>query len=379
MLSYFAEANIGTYVHVHDGEERSMDKDILVSPNITIKEALKKLDKTAEKVLIVVNKDNVLSGALTDGDIRRSLLNGFDLEKTIEGVYNPRPIFIRELDFEIESVRRLMTEKAIDVVPVVNCNGVVIDYLSWSHVFGEISSKRGKNGSIIDIPVIIMAGGKGTRLEPFTKVLPKPLIPLGDVPILERIMDEFSFFGVKDFYLTLNYKGEMIEAYTNSLSKNYNIHLLWEEESLGTAGSIKMISDHQFENVIVSNCDILVKADYPDALAHHRENNSHITVLSSIQYYKIPYGVIDYVNGGKVTGIREKPEYTFVINTGVYILKRECLKYIPDKTKFDMPTLINDLIADNKVVCNYPVNESDYVDIGQWCEYWKEMEKTMMK
>ena len=224
-----------------------------------------------------------------------------------------------------------------------------------------------------------MAGGKGDRLELFTKVLPKPLIPIGDVPIIERIMDEFSCFGVKDFYITLNYKGEMIEAYANSLSKDYKINFIREEEYLGTAGSIKMIGDVQFDDIIVSNCDILVKANYKKALDFHRRTESFMTILSSIQYYKIPYGVISYVNGGKVTAIQEKPEYTFVINTGVYILKRTCLSYIPHKKKFDMPTLINMLITDNKAVSNYPVNESDYIDIGQWCEYWKEMEKTMIK
>ena len=258
----------------------------------------------------------------------------------------------------------------IDLLPVVNKNHELVDYITWSMAFSEqafLAKPLGK----IDMPVVIMAGGKGTRLEPVTTIIPKPLIPVGAKTIVEHIMDRFMNNGVNEFYFTLNYLGEMIKAYLNSIDRTNRLHYVFEENYYGTAGSLKLMMDQVPKTFIVSNCDILVNVDYAKACEFHKANNAHLTMLSAFQRHKIPYGVIEFKEDGVVTRIHEKPEKTVVINTGVYVVNSECLKYIPDNQMFHMTDLIEKLMKDGKKICTYPVNEDDYIDIGQWDEYRK--------
>ena len=220
-----------------------------------------------------------------------------------------------------------------------------------------------------------MAGGKGTRLEPFTKILPKPLIPVNDKPIIELIIDEFRRQGGRQYYLILNYKGEMIEAYFSGVDKDYDLKYLRENEFLGTAGGLKTLNGAIVNDFIVSNCDVIVKADFQQVIALHKKQKAAMTVLSSIQHHKIPYGVISFAEEGLVTDIMEKPEYTMTINTGVYVLSKEALAFIPDNEYFDMTDLIKRLIESGRKVITYPVNGNEYIDIGQWEEYRQAVDK----
>jgi len=220
----------------------------------------------------------------------------------------------------------------------------------------------------LNLPVIIMAGGMGVRMAPFTKVLPKPLIPIGEKTIVELIMEEFARYGASKYFLTINYKGEMIRAYFQGFEHGYEIQYVWEKEYLGTAGSIKLVPGLD-ETFIVSNCDILVKADFEEVAAFHSRCGAALTIVSSIQHHKVPYGVVDFTKGGKVVGIKEKPEYSYPVNTGVYFLDKRCLGYIPERRPFNMTDLIESLIKAGEEVFTFPVNEKDYIDIGQWEEY----------
>jgi dTDP-glucose pyrophosphorylase len=334
-----------------------MISDYTIAPEVSLKEALKRLDHAGSGILFVVDPCGMLVGALSDGDARRAILAGTGLEASIDGIFNRRPHSMRAGAVDRPQARELFLARRIKVIPLVDAEHRLSEVLTWERFFdteGELPPAPGPGcDSPLAIPVVIMAGGKGTRMAPFTNVLPKPLIPIGERTILELI----------------NYRGEMIRAYLDSIEKDYSIDYVFEKEFCGTAGSIGMLRDRLEGDFIVSNCDIIVKANYADVYAFHRENRAAMTVVSAIQHHAIPYGVIDFVCGGRITSIREKPEYTVNINTGVYILSHECLDLIPDGEFFHMTHLIEKLLVRGDTVLTYPVNEHDYIDIGQWSEY----------
>lgn len=335
---------------------------------------MKQIDGTGNKTLVVIDEKKRLLGTLTDGDIRRFILKGNKLTTSISEIYNKNSIFLKKCDNLLVHAQEMMIKNVITLLPVVDEDLVVVECIDWYQVILNPDVVI-PLASVIDVPVIIMAGGKGTRLEPFTKILPKPLVPIGDTTIVETIIKEFKKYGMHAFFMTLNYRGEMIEAYFSSVEKNYELNFLWEKEYLGTAGSLKLIENQSFNTFIVSNCDVVVKADYREVLEFHKQSNASLTMISSYLNHTIPYGVVEFKQGGEVTTIKEKPEINFTINTGIYILERECLQYIPENTVVDMPTLIDSLMKNGKKVYTYPVNESDYIDIGQWEEYKKAVDK----
>jgi len=332
-----------------------------------LRSALKRLDAGAERILFVVDGSNRLIGTFTDGDARRALLGGVQLESPLAGIFNPNPVKFEVASDYTTAASEIFRKRRITHIPIIDREGRVVDIIRPDSAdFGKGIPAVRRN--VLDVPVIIMAGGKGTRMAPFTNVLPKPLIPIGEKTILEMIMDGFAMYGAHDFRLTVNYKGEMIRAYFEGTKHDYNISYTWEKEFFGTAGSIRLV-ENPGETFIVSNCDILVKTDFSEVLDFHKSNKAALTVVSSIQHHKIPYGVIEYAAGGKVSGIKEKPEFSFPINTGVYVLDSVCLDYIPDGRVFNMTDLIDSLLADGKSVFTFPVNEREYIDIGQWEEY----------
>lgn len=349
-----------------------MDTSIFISPNSSVKEAFKLLDQSAQKLLLVVTEESILLGTLTDGDIRRHILRGYSIDDSISNVYNSNPIVLKKDSFSPEDAQQLILKNKLSLIPVINVNGTIIDTITWDQALTTHKPTKKKN---LNLPVVIMAGGKGTRMDPFTRVLPKPLIPIGEKTILEHIISEFRGYSINHFILTLNFKGDMIKAYFNTIEKDYQIEYVVEDDFYGTAGSLKLLTNILPETFIVSNCDIIVHADYEDVLSHHKKQNAALTILSSIQHYKIPYGVVNFKEEGVVTTISEKPEYTFVINTGVYILDKKILDFIPEKEPFDMPNLIQKLIEQGEKVITYPVNENEYIDIGQWKEYKAAIEK----
>jgi len=346
------------------------DKDITISEFSSVRETLKKLDYTAEKVLLVVNHNKRFMGTITDGDIRRYILNGGNIQGNIAGIYNRKALSMKKKAYSSKLARRILLQEKIELLPILDDNEIVVDFVTWKMIFSENKEINHVNTEL-NLPVVIMAGGKGSRLDPFTRILPKPLIPLGERTIVEVIIDEFRKCGVRDYYLILNYKGEMIESYLSSKAKNYNVTYLWEKDFYGTAGGLGLLTDSIADNFIVTNCDVIVNADFFDISRLHIESQADLTILSSIQNYKIPYGVIEFRDGGEVVNILEKPEHMLVINTGVYILHKRVLPFIPKNTHFDMTDLISKLISERKKVITYPVSESKYRDIGQWEEYLK--------
>jgi NDP-sugar pyrophosphorylase family protein len=215
-----------------------------------------------------------------------------------------------------------------------------------------------------------MAGGKGTRLKPLTNILPKPLIPIGNKTIVEEIMDRFVDVGCNHFYMSINYKAETIKHYFGQLqNENYKIKYLHEEKSLGTAGSLSLVRDKISSTFFVSNCDIIVDEDYSEILKYHKQNENELTIVSALKHFPIPYGIIETGNAGIMTRIKEKPEFTFQINTGVYILEPHLLDEVPNNKFFHITDLIEKVQNRGGRVGVFPVSEGSWTDIGQWDEY----------
>lgn len=350
------------------------NSDILISEDSTLREAMRHLDSSAEGILFVVDEGLKFLGTMTDGDIRRGLLGGAKLTDDVSAYYNRHAFTLPETGFDKTVAKQVISERRFKAIPLLSPDGILVAYERDD----EPARRYARKGRAIDIPVVIMAGGKGTRMVPFTTVLPKPLIPVGEKTILELIMDEFLRFGVNKYYITINYRGEMIRAYFDCIEHDYSITYLKETGYFGTAGSLSLLPDGFAKTFIVSNCDIIVKADFADVLDFHRKSGAMLTVLSSIQHHRIPYGVINFESGGIVTSLEEKPEFSFCINTGVYILETTCLEFIPEGTIFHMTNLMEALMSAGKRVVTYPVSENDYIDIGQWEEYRKAVDQLKM-
>lgn len=352
----------------------TMKTDITLSPDVSLKTAMRELDKTAEKVLLVVDEEGKLLGTLTDGDIRRFILQGHNLDHDIAKAYNPSPDIVWQDNIDMEKIREVFLRRKIELLPVVDKNRKVVDYVIWEDAFGE-GSKVVKPKRQIDIPVVIMAGGKGTRLAPFTNILPKPLIPIGNRPVIELIIERFRAHGIQHYYLSINHMARIIQAYFEERSPDYEMHIFQEQKPLGTAGSLKLLQDKLNTPFFVSNCDIVIDTDYADLYTFHRKMHNDITMVASLKHYHIPYGICEVDNGGVLKSIIEKPEYSFLVNTGLYVLNADVLTFIPDDQLYHITQLMDDVRDNGGKVGVFPISEESWMDVGEWKEYKQVVEK----
>ncbi|NLK95013.1 MAG: CBS domain-containing protein [Clostridiales bacterium] len=336
--------------------------NLIIKSNCTVRDALKKIDKESKGIALITDENNKFLGTITDGDIRRWILKNGSMDENVCKVMNSKPIVLR--DYEENKAKNIMTKNGITAVPILSKENEVIKVL----FLYDFNYKEQNNKELKDTPVVIMAGGLGTRLYPYTKILPKPLIPIGDTPIIERIIDKFREYSVRDFYLTVNYKKNMIKSYFNDLEKEYNVHYVDEDKPLGTGGSLSLLKGKINETFFVSNCDILIDGEYDKILKHHKESGNKITIVSSIKNFTIPYGVFKLNDEGYINEIQEKPEYSYLINTGMYVLEPEVLNDIPENQFYNLPDIVEKYMKDNIKVGVYPISESSWMDMGQISE-----------
>ncbi len=345
-------------------------KNIKIGAVSSIKNAMKLLNKTGENCLLVVDQNDKLLGTLTDGDLRRSILKGVNIESTIETSMNTSPKILKFGEFNKKDAGLLMIKQKIDLLPILNSDNKVVDYLTRDMIFDKKVRKRNK--IFLDVPVVIMAGGKGTRMKPFTKVLPKPLIPIKNKTIIEHIIERFTAIGVSKFYITINYKSNVLKAYFEELKKDYKVEFLLEKKPLGTAGSLKLLNRTQLKkSFFVSNCDIIVKENYGKIYEFHNKGKFSLTLVASTKNYQIPYGNCVLKADGALDYIDEKPKYDFLINTGLYVLNPEILKYIPRGKFFHITNLLEKLKSNNLKVGVFPIQDERWIDVGEWSEYKK--------
>lgn len=340
--------------------------DILIDENCSMIEAMQILDKTSKKVLFVEKNDKLLA-SITDGDIRRWILAKGNLDAKVKDIANYNPKFLYEKD-KLKS-REYMKQHFIEALPLVDKNKKIVSIMLLNEE--DIETKKELN-----IPVVIMAGGLGTRLYPYTKILPKPLIPIGDIPIAEHIINRFRKYGCKDFFMIVNHKKNMIKAYFNEIEKDYNVTYVDEDKPLGTGGGITLIKGQINTTFILSNCDILIEEDYEKIYKYHKKENNLITMICSLKNIKIPYGVVEIGQNGEIDKMREKPEISFFTNTGCYIVEPEVISELKENEFIGFPDIIEKHKEAGKKIGVYPISENAWMDMGQLDEL-EEMRKRL--
>lgn len=345
-----------------------MDKiqDRVISTEASLLSAMKQMDETGVKTLFVY-LGPYFRGILTLGDIQRAIIKKKSLSEPIVSILDMDKIYGYTTE-SAEDIKKKMLHLRAEVMPVLDETNNLVDVWFWSDVFGKSDAfVRDK----IDIPVVVMAGGKGTRLKPLTNVIPKPLIPIGEKTILEEIMDRFESIGCHRFYMSVNYKSDMMHFYLNQLEHKYDIVFFEEDKPLGTIGSVSLLKGELNTPFFVSNCDIIIDQDYRDVYDYHVENLNDLTIVTALKSIRIPYGVIETGEDGLMLDLKEKPEITYMINTGLYLLNSECISEIPNNEVFHITQLIERVKQRNGRVGCFPVSEHAWRDMGEWSEYLK--------
>lgn len=329
-------------------------------------DAMKVMDEQKVKTLFVI-KENSFEGLLTLGDIQRAIIKNVSLTAPIGTILNKNKVYGYVSEGE-EVIKDKMRRMRAEVMPIIDDCGDLVDVWFWADLFNkEDLSEREK----INLPVVIMAGGKGTRLKPITNVIPKPLVPVGEKTILETILDQFEEIGCTKFYMSVNYKADMMKYYLGQLDHKYDIEFFQEDKPLGTIGSVSLLKGKIDTPFFVSNCDSINEQDYRDVYDYHVENHNDLTIVTMVKSFKIPYGVIETGEDGLMVSLSEKPELTYQVNTGVYILNPTCIEEIPENEFFHITHLMEKIKARGGRVGCFPVSEHAWKDMGEWPEYLK--------
>lgn len=340
-------------------------QEYIVKPTISIKESLKKMDSLRAKLLIVMDVNNKYVGLLSIGDIQRSILAGKSLDNIIGDILRSDYIVAKPTDSK-EYIKKIMITIRAEFMPIVNNSGDLVGIFFWDELFEKSEAIPVKQ---FNLPIVVMAGGFGSRVKPLTNVLPKPLLPLGETTMLEEIFSRFNRHGCSQFLLSVNYKAELIEFYLKQQNLPYQLDFFKEAEPLGTAGSLHLLRDKLQSTFFVSNCDILIDQDYSEILNYHYANNNEITIVSAIKTYDIPYGTLTTTVNGNLQSLSEKPALTFQINSGMYVLEPSVLSDIPEDSFFHITQLIESLLSDKRKVGVFPVSEGSWVDMGTLEQY----------
>ena len=336
-------------------------QQFLGAQNLSVSEAMQLIDKNTYGILFITNHDSKLLGCITDGDVRRFLLAGGKMSSPAVDAANKTPRYARSL----EEAKNLYHKKNYIIIPIVDDHGVIVDLYSGEH--SDVKRRR----EALNVPVVINAGGKGTRLEPFTKVLPKPLIPVGELPIIELIMQEYQSYHCTEFHIIVNYKRDLIKAYFADNENHYNITWYNEEKPLGTGGGLSLLKGKFSDTFFFANCDALLTANYESMLKFHKQSGNAITMICAYKNINIPYGIVEMGPQGVIEDMKEKPLLSFLTNTGIYIVEPEVVEDIEDDTAMGFPDIIDMERKKGRRVAVFPVSENDWMDMGQLPELEK--------
>lgn len=334
-------------------------REHLLPTQSTIREALIKLqDLAKDAILFVVDKDDKLLGSLTDGDIRRGLINGVEVSGLVNKIIQPNPKFIRKGEKNLEKIIEYR-EGNYRILPVLDNENTVVNVINFRLI-----------RSYLPVDAVIMAGGKGTRLRPLTEHTPKPLLKVGDKPIMEHNLDRLALYGIDDFWISVKYLGEQIEDYFgNGSNKSINLRYVWEDKPLGTIGAVSKINDFKHDYVLLTNSDLLTNLDYEHFFLDFKKTDADLAVVTIPYQVNIPYAVLETSNG-HVVNFKEKPTYTYYSNGGIYLIKKSALSYLPKEDFFNATDLMEKLIEVGKKVVSYPLS-GYWLDVGKHEDFEK--------
>lgn len=335
----------------------------LISSQDTVRMALKKLnDLSIDSILFIVNDKNILVGSLTDGDLRRGFISGLGFDDSILKFIQTNPVFIKENESSIAELEDYK-KKNFKIIPIVNDDNVIIDILNFR-----------TQTTIIPATAVLMAGGEGKRLRPLTLDTPKPLLKVGDKPIIEYNIDRLVKVGIKNITISINYLGEqLIEYFKDGSSKNVGIHYVKEDKPLGTIGSVLLVDTFEHDDIIVMNSDLLTNIDFADFYKTYKESGADMAVAATSYHVDVPYAVLEVSENNAVKSLKEKPRYTYYSNAGIYIINKNLLKMIPQGEFFDITDLMDKMLEmDNKLI-TYPIN-GYWLDIGKHEDFKKAQE-----
>ncbi len=337
---------------------RPFEKHLILTGS-SIKHALKVLNELSQDaILFVVDDNSRLIGSLTDGDVRRGLLNNFTIQNKIDDIIQPNPRYIKKGNKNIQKIIKYR-EAHLRIIPVLDDQNRVVNVINFRKI-----------KSYLPIDAVIMAGGRGQRLMPLTESTPKPLLKVGDKPIMEHNLDRLAMFGIDDFWLSVKYLGEQIQQhFGNGKKKNINIEYVWEDKPLGTIGAISQIVNFKHDYVLITNSDLLTNVDYEQFFLEFIKQEADLAILTIPYQVNVPYAVLDTIDG-KVKSFKEKPTYTYYSNGGIYLVKREVLQFIPKNNFFNATDLIELLIERNYKVISIPFS-GYWLDVGKHEDFEK--------
>lgn len=320
----------------------------------SVRDALIKLDDLKlNPILLVVDGDNTLIGSLTDGDLRRGFIKGLTFDNALLDYLQPNPLFIKEEELHTADINGLRKKNFL-IVPIVNKNKQVVKVLNLQTI-----------ESVVPADVFIMAGGKGTRLMPLTKDTPKPMLHVGDKPIIEHNIDRLIKYGIKNIYISVNYLADKIKDYFKDGSdKGVSVKYVHEDRPLGTLGSVKLVENLEHDYIMVMNSDILTDIDYNGFFQTFLRSGADMAVATTSYQVDVPYGVMEVDNGNFVNALKEKPRYTYYSNAGIYIIKKELLSLVPHNEFYNVTDLMDKLIEQGKKLISFPI-------LGYWLDVGK--------
>lgn len=326
----------------------------LLETDTTVKDAIVNLNESMLQIVMVVDETSKLVGTITDGDIRRALLNDVKLDHPINKIINKNPFVVSATIPEL-AARDLMVLNRVQQVPIVDENGIPVGLHLW---------RNSSPSNIRPNTMVIMVGGKGQRLYPHTESCPKPMLEIEDKPILQHIIEQGKLSGIRNYSLATNYLGHMIEEYFNDGSSlSVNIKYIKEPSPLGTAGALSLIGDLPTAPILVTNGDVLTKVNYGDIIDFHEQHHSMATMAVFRQKWENPFGVVK-LNGIKIVGFEEKPVTENFINAGIYVLDPRAIAFLDKNKHCDMPQLLQSLMIAGEVVNAYPIHET-WIDVGR--------------